>query len=391
MRAVMADRYLYADRMPKADLSGLTRAEQALDALRVNPPDRFSYVDTRSRYEGFFDDGRSLGLGIGFRVMADAIVLRFVQPDSPAGRAGLARGDRIAAIDGVAVADLVARNAVEQAFGPTEAGVTLRLTIERGGERRELSVTKDWHAVAPVLAQRVIERAGRRIGYLALYTFTEPTRQAWADAVSALRAEGVRDLVVDLRDNGGGRLHVAAEVAGSLAPREAIGQTFAQLAHNTQRAYDDVTIPVPAHPATGAFERVVWLISDTSCSASEVLIAGLRPFRDDALIGTPSCGKPVGFEPQVRDTLVLSAVSFSARNRDGLSEWFEGLAPTCTVSAEPHVAYGDESDPRLAQALHWLETGTCGSALPKAVTASPKALPPARAVTRGLASETGLY
>jgi len=389
---VMTDRYLYADRMPKADLSALTQAEEALEALRVNPPDRFSYVDARSRYDGFFDEGRSLGLGIGFRVVGDAIILRFVQPDSPAGRAGLARGDRIAAIDGVAAAELVAQGRVSAAFGPTEVGVTLRLAIERGDARRELSITKDWHAVAPILARRVIEHGGRRIGYVFLYTFTEPTREAWADTLTALRADGARELIVDLRDNGGGRLFVAAEVAGSLAPPPAVGQTFVQLVHNARRSVDDLTIAVPAHPATGAFERVAWLVSDASCSASEVLIAGLRPFRDDALIGTPSCGKPVGFEPQTRGELVLSAVSFSTRNRDGLGDWFDGLVPTCTITAEPFVAHGDESDPRLAEALHWLDTGACSAAAaPGTASVAPKALPRPRLPAGGLANETGLY
>jgi hypothetical protein len=386
----MEDRYLYVDRMPKADLSGLTAAEQALDALRVDPPDRFSYVDARSRYDGFFDEGRALGLGIGLRLLDDTLVLRFVQPDSPAGRAGLARGDRVVAIDGVAIDALVAEGLLEEALGPTEPGVTLRLAVERGNERRELRLTKDWYTVAPILARRTIERDGRRIGYVALYTFTEPTRAAWAETLAVLQTEGVRELVVDLRDNGGGRLFVAAEVAGSLAPPEAVGETFATLVHNARRTRDDMTIAVPAHPSTGAFEKVAWLVSDASCSASEVLVAGLRPFRGDALIGTATCGKPVGFEPQVRDDLVLSAVSFAARNRDGLGDWFDGLAPTCTVSAEPYLPYGDDADPRLAEALRWLESGAC-SAAPDARTAALKSIGLQTLRARGLASETGLH
>jgi C-terminal processing protease CtpA/Prc len=392
VRSVMEDSYLYADRVPKADLSGLTQAEQALEALRVDPPDRFSYVDVRSRYVGFFDEGRALGLGIGFRLIDDTLVLRFVQPDSPAGRAGLARGDRVEAIDGTAIAELVAQDQLLAALGPTEPGVAVRLAIARGDARREVRLVKDWYTVAPILARRVIERDGERIGYVALYAFTEPARADWNETLAALRAEDVRRLVVDLRDNGGGRLFVAAEIAGSLAPPAAIGETFATLVHNARRTRDDLTIVVPTHPATGAFEQVAWLVSDASCSASEVLIAGLRPFRDDALIGTPSCGKPVGFEPQTRDDLVLSAVSFATRNRDGFGDWFDGLAPTCTVSAEPHLPYGDEADPRLAEALHWLGTGACRAA-PEPVTAAAASKSigrkPMRA--RGLAGETGLH
>ncbi len=393
VRSVMKSVYLYADRVPAADLSGLETASQALEALRVNPPDRFSYVEKRTTYDGFFDEGTSVGLGIGLRIEAGAVVLRFVIPGSPAERAGLRRGDRIVSIDGVDIATLVAAGTVTTALGPSEAGLVVRLGWRREGTVTEADVTKASYTVAPILASRVIERAGARIGYIALYTFTETARPAWDAAVAALREAGARALVVDLRENGGGRLYVAADIAGSLAPSSAVGQTFTELRHNAANLANDLSIPVPARPATGAFEQVAWLVSDITCSASESLIVGLRPFRDDPLIGTRTCGKPVGFEPQVRGDVVLSAVSFIGRNRDGLTDWFDGLAPTCPVSTEPYLPFGDEADPRLAEALQRLGSGACSpaaQAASKSVRTSPSTsarLP----ASFGLASETGLF
>ena len=388
VRATMADVYLYADRMPKAALPAGTDAAQALEALRVNPPDRFSYVEARAAYEGFFDEGRAIGVGVSLRIDAGRLRVRIVQPDSPAGRAGVRRGDRIVSVDGVGADALIAAGTVAAAFGPAEVGVVLRLGLERDGTPFELSLAKADYAVAPVLATRVIERPGGRVGYVALHTFTEPARQAWADAIATVRAAGARRLVVDLRDNGGGRLYVAAEVAGALAPAGATGQPFTVLVHNARRAADDLTIPLPAHAATGAFDRVAWLVSDASCSASESLIAGLRPYRDDPVIGTTTCGKPVGFEPRTRGDRVLSAVSFASRNRDGLADWFDGLAPTCTVADEPYLPFGDDADPRLAEALVRLETGRCSA--PAAVAKSPPRAPGRLPEARGLASESGL-
>lgn len=389
VRAVMAERYLYADRMPAADLTRTTDAAPALEALRVNPPDRFSYVEQRARYDAFFDEGRSVGLGIGLRIADGTVVLRFVQPDSPAGRAGLRRGDRIVGIDGADVAPRVAAGTVLEALGPQEAGVTVRLATERDGARIETTLVKADYAVAPVLAMRVIDHAGTRVGYVALYTFTEPTRAAWADAIAQVRAAGARQLVVDLRENGGGRLFVAADVAGSLAPAAAVGQLFTELRHAPRRRADDLAIPIAAHPAAGAFDRVAWLVSETTCSASESLIAGLRPYRDDPVIGAPTCGKPVGFSPQTRGDTVLSAVTFSGRNRDGLTDWFDGLPPTCAVAAEPYLPFGDERDPRLAEALRRLATGACS---PTSDAPTTKAGSAARApVANGMASQTGLF
>ena len=387
---VMRTLYLYADRVPRADLSGAQSAEQVLEALRVNPPDRFSYVERRSTYEAFFDEGVTVGLGIGYRFDGDAIVLRFVQPASPAAAAGLARGDRIDAIDGVPVATLGSAERVSQALGPSQAGLAVRLGVLRAGApRREPTVTKAAYPVAPVLARTVIDRPSGPVGYVVLYTFTEPARQAWAEALAEVRAAGARRLVVDLRDNGGGRLFVAAEVAGSLAPARAAGEVFAQLRYNPRMSANDLRIDVPAHPGAGSFERVAWLVSESTCSAAESLIAGLRPFRADAVVGTSTCGKPVGFSPQTRDDKVLSAVTFESFNAEGTGGWFDGLAPTCTVSAEPWLPWGDPRDPRLAAALDWLDTGRCGAAAAAGAATVKRAGPQPGA--RGLASQTGLH
>ena len=164
------------------------------------------------------------------------------------------------------------------------------------------------------------------------------------------------------------------------------------LRHAARREADDFAIPIPASANAGAFERVAWIVSEASCSASESLIAGLRPWRDDPVIGVPTCGKPVGFEPQVRGELVLSAVSFETLDRDGRGGWFDGLAPTCTVAAEPYRAFGDEADPRLAEALHRLATGVCSAAAAtSSPSISPKSTPSRTPPATGLASETGLY
>jgi len=389
--SVMKGSYLYADRVSAVDRSTLTTPEQALEALRVNPPDRFSYLEARGPYDQFFDEGRALGLGISFRIDDDAIMLRMVQPDSPAGRAGLARGDRLTAIDGVPAATLVAARGVSAALGPATPGVVVRLTVDRAGNAPfERVLAKDWYAVAPILAQRVLVHDGVPVGYVALYSFTEPARQAWDAAIASIRAAGARRLVVDLRDNGGGRLFVAAAIGASVAPAGAGGQPFVRLRHGPGRSADDLTIRWPPHPATGAFDRVAWLVSESSCSASESLIAGLRPYRADAIVGTSTCGKPVGSTPQIRGDRVLSAVTFETLDRDGVGGWFDGLAPTCAVAEEPGLPLGDPRDPRLAAALGWLADGHCPSppaaALAPKTTARPTAEP-----ARGLVSETGLY
>jgi carboxyl-terminal processing protease len=389
-RSVMEQTYLYADRMPRVALPDDASAAQVLEALRVDPPDRFSYVDRADRYAAYFEDGRTVGLGIVYSVLGDALVLRGVQPASPAARAGLQRGDRIVAIDGRDTTQLVDAGTVGTALGEAIDGLTVRLTIERGGQRADYAVIKAPYAVAPVLATRVLSEPTGPVGYVALYTFTEPARVAWAEAISTVRQAGATRLVVDLRDNGGGRLDVAAAIAATLAPPAAAGQAFVDLRHAPRRAALDRGVPLASAPPAG-FEQVAWIVSEASCSAAEALIAGLRPYRSDPVIGSRTCGKPVGFDPQVRGDVVLNAVTFSMRNRDGWTDWFDGISPTCVITDEPWLPLGDPADPRLAGALQFLSTGRCPTA---PATATAKADPRDAARPErfgGLVSETGLW
>jgi carboxyl-terminal processing protease len=393
VRGFMADRYLYADRLPSPDLAAVGSAEQALAALRVEPPDRFSYVDRFATHQAFFDEGRAMGIGIGYVVTDDTIRVRFVQPQAPAASAGLQRGDVLLAIDGVPAASLVAAGAVVDAFGAAQAGVTLRFDVRRGSQQFPVTVTKDWYAVEPVLASRLIDHQGILVGYVLLYTFTEPARAAWHEALERLAAAGARSVVVDLRDNGGGRLFVAAAVAGSLAPAGNADATFAHLRHNDRHRRRDLHVPLPDSATAGLFERVVWITSGRTCSASEVLIAGLMPYRRDVRVGEATCGKPVGFNPYRIGDKVLSAVTFSAVNRDGFGDWFDGLQPTCRVDeVDPLLPYGDVADPRLAEALAVIASGHCATApaAPTTKSIGRPAQPAAQARERGLASETGL-
>ncbi|HVL57683.1 MAG TPA: S41 family peptidase, partial [Burkholderiaceae bacterium] len=296
--------------------------------------------------------------------------------------------------DGVASATLIAENAVAAAFGPAEVGYTGRFAVARGAERFDVAVTKDWYDVRYVLAARALTEVDPAIGYVNLSGMAEPTRLEWSQALSALIGSGVRRLIVDLRENGGGRLTVAADVGSALAPDGAAGQVLVALGFNSRHRHANYEIRLGPNPHGQPFEQVVWITSGLSCSAAEMLINGLSPLRPSAIIGEPTCGKPVGFTPSTFGAKVLSAVSFAGANRDGIADFYSGLTPTCRISSDLYVAYGDPADPKLAEAIHRLQTGHCSAAAeppPAAAAVEAKAL--ARWPWQdepGLARETGL-
>lgn len=366
----MRDRYLWSDQVPAVDLSSLGTAEATLDALRARPIDRYSYVEPRAVAEAFFDQGQTVGLGIGYATIdTNEVVLRFVQPASPAAAAGLARGDRIVAIDGRPVGELISAGTLGNAFGEPKAGVTVTLRVERLAGPTDVPVTKAVYAYQSVQSERVIANGARRVGYLYFSSFVEPARDAWPQALARLAANGAQDLVIDLRDNGGGRLGVAAAIAGTLAPSGAVGQPFWHVRFNAKHSASNYSVAVGANPDNFAFDRIVMLTSGTTCSASELLAFGLWPYRGVETIGTATCGKPVGFLPRpVGADKLLNAVTFGGANRDAQATYFDGLPPRCTAADDRRKPLGDPDDPLVAAALVWLRDGRC----PAGDTTTPK-------------------
>lgn len=378
----MKDWYLWTDRLPRfIDASRWSTPEEALDALRVEE-DRYSFIASADSFNAFFDDGRALGYGFGYAIVDTQVIVRSVQPASNAATAGLRRGDRIIAVDGKPTPGLVAAGTFDDALGPVVEGQRAVLSVQRGGATIEFAMARGWYEVASVLESRAIDTADGRVGYLAFYTFTEPARTQWDTALDGLRAAGVRDLIIDLRENGGGRLSVANHVASSLAPPEAASLRSLHLEFNDRHV--DANESFEFEQGTGFAGRVIWITGAGTCSASESVIAALMPYRVKAQIGAATCGKPVGFTPPEYEGKVYNIVTFRSKNRDGYTDYFQGIAPDCMVPEDYDHAFGDPAEARLAAALAWLRDGRC-------VAAQTKSFVPPRAAApdRGLDALTG--
>ncbi|HMN83919.1 MAG TPA: S41 family peptidase [Burkholderiaceae bacterium] len=362
----LQDWYLWYRQLPAIDPSAWSTPEQALAALKV-PQDRYSYIDTAATFDAFFDEGRALGFGFGYALVGGELWIRYVQPHSNAQAAGLRRGDRIIAIDGTPMATLVASNRVDAALGPATEGFSANFDLLRGTAAQSITMTKSWYTLANVLDARVIDRPGGKVGYLAFLSFTEPSRAEWLSALTQVQEAGAQDIVVDLRDNGGGRLSVANLIASSLMPTGLDNAVGTVLEFNDRHTGSNLTYPLTPVANSGRVRRLVWITSARTCSASESLMTSLRPYMTAAVIGETTCGKPVGFTPPEFNGKVYSIVTFRALNRDGFSDYFGGLAPDCTVGEDYSRPYGDPAEAKLAAALQWLDGAGCPVATTKSV------------------------
>ena len=384
--AVLNEWYLFPDLLAQVNRAGFTNLDDYLDA-RVAPAraagrDRFfTFATSIAEENAFINSGASAGFGV--RLFYDTQGRRlFVMEAYENGSgfaAGLDRASEITAIGTTAgnlqpVSSLFASGgaqAVVNALGPSNDGVTRVLRfVQPGGATIERSITKTDFALDP-LSNRygalILNDGPRRVGYINLRTF------AIADAESQLRAafgqfaaQGVRELIIDLRYNGGGLVSVA-DVFGDLMGQGRVGQVWSRTVLRPSKAAENETRLFRSEPNAIAPTRVAVIATEASASASELVANSLIPYVGNglALVGGNSFGKPVGqFGFDLRECdLRVRAVTFRTVNANDQGEYFDGLASvmpnTCRAGDDLTRPFGDPGETSIAAALDFLAGRSC--------------------------------
>ena len=311
--------------------------------------------------------------------LSDTCVLVVVAPieGSPAEAAGIQSGDIIQAVDGESVEGSTIQDEVTRVRGPEGTDVTL--TIERDGEVFDLTITRAEIVVVEVES----ELLDGHVGYIALHGFSAQGPDQFREQLGDLLDAGADQIVFDLRDNPGGYITAARDVASEFIED---GLIF------TQESSGEEVVEWEASgegQATDSSVEVVVLINGGSASASEIVAAALDERERATLIGEPTFGKNT---VQIWDEL-----SNGGGVRITISRWFtpehnsvapDGVQPDVTV-AVPEGTPPDE-DPVLDEALAYLATvAEAASAPASTATGAPAAA--AGPTVIGWAPETGLW
>ena len=232
-------------------------------------------------------------------------VVTYVYAGSPAADAGLRRGDTVMTVDGYAMTpDNYQRLVREGILG----GGTVTLGFD-GGKTVTMSAVDMYEN--PVHTARILERPdGRKIGYLHYTSFTLDSCVDLIDVFDGFVREGIDDLVLDLRYNGGGYVVTESALASMLAPVTEVeaGSVFSREVYNTELAKEMKDEPTrfktdfvfKGNGKTYAFStaganpdlpRLFVLVTGASASASESLICCLRPYLDVIVVGARTSGK----------------------------------------------------------------------------------------------------
>jgi carboxyl-terminal processing protease len=292
--------FLARDRSAERDLELLNEVRQLIEAEHVSPPESnrlvdgalrgmLSELDVHSRY---FDAGEAAGLeqetegvyrGVGISFVPDSRLSRvlFALPGSPAARAGIKVGDRIAALDNQAF-DPEQPEMLRAALSNNEGRkVTLTLLDGLGSQRRVELVPEP--VLDPSVRHSLLLDVERGLGYLSLSSFTRRSSGEFDQNLAALQAAGLKALILDLRGNRGGLLDAAVHIARRFVSSGVIVSTEDRHGRQEQLAEPE--------QALYAGLPLVVLIDGQSASASEVLAGALQDHRAAVLVGTRSYGK----------------------------------------------------------------------------------------------------
>lgn len=294
--------------------------------------------------------------------------LLYVSPDSPAGEAGLERGDWILEMDG----EPITENNYSRLNGGE--GITLTVgyydaaqdTILAYAEPQTLAPARTFYD-NPVHYRNVYVSGSKRVGYLVYNHFTGGLTESSTEYDDDLReafnyfaTEQVNEFVLDLRYNNGGQLSCASLLCAMLAPSSALGQTLAYLEFNEsigeqEMVFDESLIQGGANLN---LSRLYVLTSTETASASEMLINCLKPYMEVVLVGGTTVGKNVASRAFVNEELMLEMRPIVCKlyNADRESEYAEGFTADVSVDENGDMArflpFGNPDELMLYTALN---------------------------------------
>lgn len=343
------------------DIDEEKMADYAATGLAVAVDDHYTNYYSKEEFASFNTSLSNSFYGIGIVISVDPETNKLVVVSpiegGPSANAGILPGDYIVAVDGVEYSGDQMNEAVSLMRGDSlenKKGTQVTVTIERSGARRDYVITRDIVRINSVSSKMLDDE----VAYVRITAFnavddksdgSQDTYDEFKAAIDSLQQEGMKKLVIDLRNNPGGSLSVVNKIADELLPAGIITYTETKTGKRQDYTSTAGELGIP----------MAVLVNGGSASASEVLTGALKDYKKATIIGTKTFGKgivqtviPLG------DGSGISLTTSKYFSPSGVCIHGVGIEPDIVVEADETKQISDlsvEEDVQLQKAIEVLK------------------------------------
>jgi C-terminal processing protease CtpA/Prc len=362
---IMKEWYLWYDVMPDVNKTNYSDPYKLLEAMRYKQLDRWSFVED---YNTFNKEMGGTFVGHGFRIgldQAGKARIAMIYNKSPLYAEGVRRGWIVKTINSVDIAAALKSNdatTYNNAIGPATAGVTNNFVFTKpDGTDVNITSSKQSFTVNTVLLYDTLHLKTGITGHLVFEQFIDPTRDELATAFAYFKQTNIKDLIVDMRYNGGGYLDIAQTLASYIGGNELSGTTFVKFKYNTKHQNDasiNTVYPFKTTNYSMGMKRLVVITTRGTASASEAVMNGLKPHITVVSVGDTTHGKPTGMNIWfVGKKYAMVPVTFKTVNSADEGDYFKGIVPNKLASDDITHDFADRQEACLKEAIKYLENG----------------------------------
>lgn len=377
-----------------------SQLKTSLRTISDTEKDRFHFSRATSVYNEQAFSGLISDYGINWAFINNTaprkLIVTYIENNSPAENAGLSRGLELTMINNI---DFINTNNpsdidnINAALFPSDNNQTHQFTFSNL-ENNEVTFSLTPQTINENYVQNVqtINSTAGSIGYLQFNSFNRNAQNELISAMNQFSNENVNELIIDLRYNRGGLLSMASQFAYMVAGDAQTNNVIFEVSRFNDKHPDIDPITGERLVATPFYDeeidfnrgflngvelpsvnlpRVFVLTTDSTCSASEALMNGLRGINIEVVqIGGTTCGKPYGFYPQDNCGTTYFTIQYQGFNEKNFGDYGDGFSPSnnpqfddqlpgCDIEDDFSQPLGNTKEALLAAAITYAETGNC--------------------------------
>lgn len=371
-RTMMEHYYYWADQMGSPNPNSYD-VQEYFNAMLVKK-DRWSWMCDGDQYNSN-QTGVSTSFGLHLKQPITYyqdynVYIAYVDSDSPVGKEGIKRGYQLTKINGTPILTIVSENKLTDLLSNSTNTFTFK---DLSGVEKDYQLTQASYKSKSVISTHIFNNSNcpilppsKKVGYINYLTFNDNMKNEIIQALSQMKEEGIEDLILDLRYNGGGDLDLCTNIASLIAPESANSKTFIKVTHNSTQSSNDFVCSIERSSNSLDLNNLYVITSPSTASASESLINGLSPYMNIITVGEKTYGKPNGMYVILypNNTTDISKVQYAfypicfyCLNSQGKADFENGLTPTYSRGDDLYHDFGVEED-LIYSCLNHIATGS---------------------------------